>query len=131
MDRLPLRRETPRFTVPEGCEPVEPRYDLVVIGGGLAGLSAAIQAARLGCRVCLIHNRSVLGGNFSSEVRMQIAGAAAMGRGYERFARETGIVEELGTEARWSRWHHRDVHLEPMPARREGFGKLHPLLGPG
>ncbi|WP_304172202.1 FAD-dependent oxidoreductase, partial [Limnochorda pilosa] len=114
MDRLPLRRETPRFTVPEGCEPVEPRYDLVVIGGGLAGLSAAIQAARLGCRVCLIHNRSVLGGNFSSEVRMQIAGAAAMGRGYERFARETGIVEELGTEARWSRWHHRDVHLEPM-----------------
>src|SRR5690606_13774798 len=128
---LARRREARRSTVTEGWGPAEPRCALVVIGGGMAGLSTAIDAARLGCRVCLIHNRSVLGGNFSSEVRMQIAGAAAMGRGYERFARETGIVEELGTEARWSRWHHRDVHLEPMPARREGFGKLDSLLGPG
>ena len=45
-------------------------YDLVVIGGGVAGTSAAITAARLGMQVALIQDRPVLGGNGSSEVRV-------------------------------------------------------------
>lgn len=45
-------------------------FDLVVIGGGIAGTSAAITAARLGCNVALIQDRPVLGGNGSSEVRV-------------------------------------------------------------
>ena len=45
-------------------------YDLVVVGGGIAGTSAAITAARLGLTVALIQDRPVLGGNGSSEVRV-------------------------------------------------------------
>jgi len=50
------------------------RFDLVVVGGGMAGTCAAISAARLGCRVALIQNRPVLGGNNSSEVRVHLGG---------------------------------------------------------
>lgn len=45
-------------------------YDLVVVGGGVAGTCAAISAARLGLSVALIQDRPVLGGNASSEVRV-------------------------------------------------------------
>ena len=36
-------------------------YDVIVVGGGVAGISASIAAARLGCKVALVHNRPVLG----------------------------------------------------------------------
>ena len=45
-------------------------YDLVVVGGGLAGTCAAISAARNGLSVALVQDRPVLGGNASSEVRV-------------------------------------------------------------
>jgi hypothetical protein len=45
-------------------------FDLVVVGGGLAGTSAAVAAARLGLKVALVQDRPVLGGNASSEVRV-------------------------------------------------------------
>jgi hypothetical protein len=45
-------------------------YDLVVVGGGIAGTSAALSAARQGLRVALVQDRPVLGGNGSSEVRV-------------------------------------------------------------
>lgn len=55
--------------------PVEAgHYDLVVVGGGIAGMSAATAAARLGCKVALVHDRPVLGGNNSSEVRVHLGG---------------------------------------------------------
>jgi hypothetical protein len=71
-------------------------YDLVVCGGGLAGLCCAIAAAREGVRVCLIQNRPVLGGNSSSEVRVTVHGAAA----FHAYARETGILSEMLIEER-------------------------------
>lgn len=43
-------------------------FDVVVVGGGVAGCASALTAARLGCRVALIQNRPVLGGNASMEV---------------------------------------------------------------
>lgn len=43
-------------------------FDLVVIGGGVAGCASALSAARSGCRVALIHDRPYLGGNASKEV---------------------------------------------------------------
>ncbi len=46
------------------------RYDLVVVGGGMAGTCAAVAAARQGLSVALIQDRPVLGGNSSSEVRV-------------------------------------------------------------
>lgn len=58
--------------------PAEPddagQYDLVVVGGGIAGTCAAITAARLGASVALVHDRPVLGGNNSSEVRVGLSG---------------------------------------------------------
>lgn len=49
-------------------------YDLVVIGGGIAGTCAAISAARMGLKTALIQDRPVLGGNNSSEVRVHLRG---------------------------------------------------------
>src|SRR5690606_16527383 len=66
-------------------------YDVVVVGGGLAGLCAAVASARNGKNTCLIHNRPVLGGNSSSEIRVTPHGAAA----FHAYARETGIISEL------------------------------------
>ncbi len=67
--------------------------DVLVAGGGLAGVCAAIAAARHGARVVLVQDRSRLGGNSSSEVKMHVVGANQHnGRpGW----RESGIVEEL------------------------------------
>ncbi|MEN6575797.1 MAG: FAD-dependent oxidoreductase [Phycisphaerales bacterium] len=50
------------------------QFDLVVVGGGMAGTCAAISAARLGLSVALVHDRPVLGGNNSSEVRVHLNG---------------------------------------------------------
>lgn len=52
----------------------ELRYDLVVVGGGLAGCAASIAAAEQGMKVALVHDRPVLGGNASSEVRVHTLG---------------------------------------------------------
>lgn len=70
--------------------------DITVVGGGLSGICAAIAAARLGRKVALVHNRPVLGGNSSSEVRVWVCGATA--HGTNRYARETGIMGELFVE---------------------------------
>ncbi|WP_339729247.1 FAD-dependent oxidoreductase [uncultured Gimesia sp.] len=61
---------------PEKTKP----YDLVVVGGGYAGLGAAISAARMGCKVALVQNRPVLGGNGSSEVRVWAKGLVRRGK---------------------------------------------------
>jgi hypothetical protein len=54
-------------------------FDLVVCGGGYGGMGAAISAARMGCKVALIQNRPVLGGNGSSEVRVWAMGGIRRG----------------------------------------------------
>ena len=59
--------------IPERYE--EKTYDVVVVGGGMAGICAAIESARGGADTALIHARPVLGGNASSEVRVHISGA--------------------------------------------------------
>ncbi len=66
--------------------------DLCVIGGGISGLCAAVSAARNGINVVLMHERPVLGGNASSEIRMWVCGA----RGENN--RETGLIEEIALE---------------------------------
>ena len=66
--------------------------DICIIGGGMSGLVAAVAAARHGSKVILMHDRPVLGGNASSEIRMWIRGAA----GKEN--RETGILQEIELE---------------------------------
>ncbi len=79
--------------------------DFCVVGGGLAGMCAAISAARHGAKTILVHDRPMLGGNASSEIRMWICGA------HGEDNRETGLREELELENlyrnpnwNWSIW---------------------------
>jgi len=71
-------------------------YDVLVVGGGMAGVCAAIASARHGAKTALIQDRPVLGGNSSSEIRMHVCGADCSGG--RPNARETGIMEELRLE---------------------------------
>src|SRR5579864_2063142 len=73
--------------------------DLTVVGGGLAGVCAAVAATRLGASVALVNNRPVLGGNSSSEIRVDVHGASA--RVAQRYARETGVIGELLLDNQW------------------------------
>jgi len=77
---------------------VELDADLAVAGGGLAGVCAAITAARAGIRVVLIQDRPVLGGNSSSEVRLWILGATSHMGNNNRWAREGGVIDEILVE---------------------------------
>lgn len=90
------KRSRPQRKCPPTGRRVRERHDLVVVGGGLAGVCAAIAGARHGMKTALIHDRPVLGGNSSSEVRVNIGGANNL----NAWARETGIIEELVLEDR-------------------------------
>ncbi len=68
------------------------QVDFCVVGGGMAGLCAAVAAARRGAKVALIQDRPMLGGNASSEIRMHVCGAHGPSN------KETGIVEEIMLE---------------------------------
>ncbi len=70
-------------------------FDFVVVGGGLAGVCAAISAARRGVRTCLIQDRPVLGGNASSEVRVWALGATSHMGNNNRYSREGGLIDEI------------------------------------
>lgn len=67
----------------------ELKADVVVAGGGIAGVCAAVSAARHGSTVILVQDRPVLGGNASSEIRMGIVGA----KGDQNA--EAGLLEEI------------------------------------
>ena len=69
-------------------------YDLVVVGAGVAGMSAAVSAARLGCKVALINDRPVVGGNNSSEIRVHLGGRIEEGP-YKELG---GLQKEFGPE---------------------------------
>ena len=68
------------------------KTQLCVVGGGLAGLNVAVTAARLGIKVVLVHERPVIGGNASGEIRMWVCGAQ------DYVYRETGLAEEIALE---------------------------------
>lgn len=72
--------------------------DLVVAGGGLTGVCAAIAAARAGLKVVLVQDRPVLGGNASSEVRLWALGATSHMGNNNRWSREGGIIDEILVE---------------------------------
>jgi hypothetical protein len=71
-------------------------FDVVVAGAGIAGICAALSAARLGLTVAFVQDRPVLAGNNSSEVRVWINGAVNQ----EPFPRIGDIVNELEQETR-------------------------------
>lgn len=71
--------------------------DLAVVGAGMSGICAAIEAARSGLKVALINNRGFLGGNASPEIRIHVCGADGSAE-FNFYARETGILEEIRLE---------------------------------
>jgi len=71
--------------------------EVLVVGGGLAGVCAAISAARGGAKTILVHDRPVLGGNCSSECRVAPLGADS----FNPWARESGLLAEIFLEDRW------------------------------
>jgi hypothetical protein len=75
-------------------------FDFVVVGGGVAGTCAAISAARHGCRVALIQNRPVLGGNNSSEVRVGLSGLIHQ----KPYPMLGNLVDEIGPIGHWNLW---------------------------
>jgi len=81
------------------------RYDFVVVGGGVAGICAAVRAARSGLTVALIHDRPVLGGNNSSEVRVGMLGTTMR----PPFPKLGEVVKELDTGSRWDDAHKREI----------------------
>ena len=108
-----------RLGLPETPIEQEP-YDLVVVGGGLAGMSTAISAARMGCRVALIQNRPVLGGNNSDEIRVWARGRTRR----NRFPRIGEIVEEFAADGSQSPWPTSEVSDEP----KEAVVRAEPLI---
>lgn len=67
-------------------------YDLVVVGGGTAGISAAAGAARKGLKVLLLEDKPWLGGVGSPAVKIGISGRCLEGR-YPKMGR---IITEYG-----------------------------------
>ncbi len=86
LERIGTGHEPNMRLVPLEC-------DVLVAGGGLSGVCAAIAAARHGAKVILVQNRSRLGGNSSSEVKMHVVGASCH-KGRPGW-RESGLIEEL------------------------------------
>ena len=84
-----------KFDIGRENKLIELKKDLVVIGGGLSGVCAAITAARDGIKVVLVQDRPVLGGNASSEVRLWALGATSHMGNNNRWAREGGLINEI------------------------------------
>jgi len=85
-------------------------YDLIVVGGGMAGCCAAVSAARYGCKVALVQNRPVLGGNNSSEVRVGLSGLIYK----EPYPKLGKLVDEIGSIGHWTFY---EANLDPSTPR--------------
>ncbi|NLR93431.1 FAD-dependent oxidoreductase [Flammeovirga agarivorans] len=102
------------YQVGEGKKGVPSRhkkvsYEVVVVGAGIAGICAAVAAARTGAKTVLINDRPVLGGNASSEIRVTVNGVMHL-KNKHKIERETGIVEELLIE----NWHYNPQESYPV-----------------
>ena len=71
----------------------EAAFDVLVVGGGMTGMCAALASARHGAKTALVQDRPVFGGNASSEIRMHICGASS--NMMKKDAEETGILREI------------------------------------
>lgn len=93
-------RKLKGYIRPNTINIIEEHFDLVVVGGGISGTCAAIAAARNGLKTALVHERSALGGNSSSEVRLYPEETSS----HSTWIKETGILEELFLEERIRNW---------------------------
>ena len=89
LHRLRLRLN-PSYDTPVKRDTV----DFAVVGGGIAGMCAALAAARQGLKVALIHDRPVLGGNNSAEVRVHLGGRISL----DPYPQLGNLIKEFGHE---------------------------------
>ena len=89
------------------------KYDFVVVGGGIAGICAAISAARLGCKVALVQNRPVLGGNNSSEIRVGLSGLIYK----DPYPKLGYLMDEIGGVGHWTNYEARQDPDSPRSKR--------------
>lgn len=106
-----------------GLDKIEPErksYDFVVVGGGIAGMCAAVAAARGGAKVALVNDRPVLGGNNSSEIRVHLGGYSELGK-YPTLGK---MLREFG--------HSRKGNAQPAEyyedAKKDSFIQAEPLV---
>ena len=92
-DRIAPANLGPMAATERNMRLIDLETDVLVAGGGMAGVCAAVAAARHGAKVVLVQDRSRLGGNSSSEVKMHIVGAN-MHTGRPGW-REGGLIEEF------------------------------------
>jgi hypothetical protein len=72
--------------------PKTAQFDLVVAGAGIAGICAAVAAARQGLHVALVNDRPIIGGNNSSDIRVHLGGAIEL----EPYKNLGNLIKELG-----------------------------------
>jgi hypothetical protein len=97
-------------------------FDLVVVGGGMAGCCAAVSAARLGCKVALVHDRPVLGGNNSSESRVGLSGLIHQ----QPYPRLGDLVDEIGPIGHWNLYEAKRAPDLPRSKRIMAVIEKHP-----
>jgi len=97
-------------------------FDLVVVGGGMAGCCAAVSAARLGCKVAFVHDRPVLGGNNSSESRVGLSGLIHQ----EPYPRLGDLVDEIGPIGHWNLYEAKREPESPRSKRIKAVVEKHP-----
>ncbi|MBR7155437.1 MAG: FAD-dependent oxidoreductase, partial [Lentisphaeria bacterium] len=73
------------------------KCDILVIGSGISGICAAIQAGRSGMKTILLEKDEVLGGNSGPNLGVETRGA----QHYNRYGQETGIIHEIENEEAW------------------------------
>ena len=75
--------------------PVFQRADVVVVGGGPAGFSAAVAAARTGARTALVERYGSLGGLFTNGMVLKLMCTCAKGPGGQMQFVTRGVCEEF------------------------------------
>jgi thioredoxin reductase (NADPH) len=135
MDRLPvalledgsvLERPTPLELAERlgiAAQPIEDHYDLVIVGGGPAGLAAAVYGASEGLRTVMVE-REAPGGQAGQSSRIEnYLGFPAGLSGSELAGRATTQARRLGAELLTVR--------EAAKLRVEGVGRFVELTGGG
>lgn len=80
---------------------VSHKFDFCVVGGGMAGLCAAMASDRKGNPVAFVQDRPVFGGNAPREILMHVCGADRSNQIPNM--RETGISQEVPSSGNWTR----------------------------